>query len=95
MWSRQPCCASGRGWQHAKGAAASYSWDPGVGKTELAKALANLLFDDEKMMVSHGGKSLVGFSTWGLRIMLDVLLSVSVSCHILSGVWGWGSGSGQ
>jgi len=24
----------------------------GVGKTELAKALANLLFDDEKMMVS-------------------------------------------
>lgn len=24
-----------------------------MGKTELAKALANLLFDDEKMMVSH------------------------------------------
>jgi ATP-dependent Clp protease ATP-binding subunit ClpB len=25
----------------------------GVGKTELAKALANLLFDDERMMVSE------------------------------------------
>jgi DNA polymerase III delta prime subunit len=27
----------------------------GVGKTELAKALANLLFDDEKMMVRPCG----------------------------------------
>lgn len=58
----------------------------GVGKTELAKALANLLFDDEKMMVrarvagwsallsascpGSGNSSLGPWPAWGCRSLL-------------------------
>jgi ATP-dependent Clp protease ATP-binding subunit ClpA len=37
----------------------------GVGKTELAKALAQQLFDDEKMMIRLGGWRGVGVGGWG------------------------------
>ncbi len=42
----------------------------GVGKTELAKALAELLFDDEKNMVSHR-----------LSMLLCALSAVRLSCR--------------
>jgi hypothetical protein len=56
-----------------------------VGKTELAKALANLLFDDEKMMVSHPstvqshGDTYKGIVTWFCHsLVLVVVVEVVV-----------------
>ena len=52
----------------------------GVGKTELAKALAELLFDDEKNMVSHllaVVLCVLSAAKWGCRPAQDFLIGAA------------------
>jgi DNA polymerase III delta prime subunit len=50
--SYPPACLPAWCFVLCRGSSFLFLGPTGVGKTELAKALANLLFDDEKMMVS-------------------------------------------